>query len=465
MNIDTLFNTLASDNGRKFKEDLLSQHAHNVDLKRAVRLALDPTINYYIKQIPLDATISTAQITLSEAMDTLEHVLAKRVVTGDAARALLANTLASLTPEDAAVIARIIMRDLRCGVSESTANKVWKNIIPEYPYMRCSLTKHVDINKWDWAGGVFSQEKADGMFTNVNVYATDVGADVTFSSRSGSVFPNDAFASLEADVIATFNRNTQTHAEMLVKRDGVILPREIGNGILNSVLKGGAFADNETPVLLAWDQIPLSEATPGNKYRVPYKQRYANLLSQITCAKTDSGVTSISNIETRVVYSVEEALEHYAEMLAAGKEGTIIKEWSAIWEDTTSKKQVKFKLEVDLDLQIVGFTEGNGKNAATFGSITCISSDGLLEVNVSGFKDKKQKGIPTRQEIHNARDLLINTIMTVRSNNIMKPTKSNPKFSLFLPRFVEFRQDKVSADSLERILDQFESAIRPKGNK
>ena len=76
MNIDTLFNTLASDNGRKFKEDLLSQHAHDIDLKRAVRLALDPTINYYIKQIPLDATFSTTQITLSEAMDTLEYVLA-----------------------------------------------------------------------------------------------------------------------------------------------------------------------------------------------------------------------------------------------------------------------------------------------------------------------------------------------------------------------------------------------------
>lgn len=35
-----LLETLASDNGRKFKEDLLSEHSSNDTLKRVVRLAL-----------------------------------------------------------------------------------------------------------------------------------------------------------------------------------------------------------------------------------------------------------------------------------------------------------------------------------------------------------------------------------------------------------------------------------------
>jgi hypothetical protein len=30
---------------------------------------------------------------------------------------------------------------------------------------------------------------------------------------------------------------------------------------------------------------------------------------------------------------------------------------------------------------------------------------------------------------------------------------------LFLPRFVEFRKDKTEADSLERVQDQFDSAM------
>jgi hypothetical protein len=88
-----------------------------------------------------------------------------------------------------------------------------------------------------------------------------------------------------------------------------------------------------------------------------------------------------------------------------------------------------------------------------FGSITCQSSDSKLVVNVSGFTDD------LRKDIFNRKDELYGTIVTVRSNNIMPPTSSNVYYSLFLPRFVEFRKDKTEADSLERVQDQFDSAM------
>jgi DNA ligase-1 len=145
-------------------------------------------------------------------------------------------------------------------------------------------------------------------------------------------------------------------------------------------------------------------------------------------------------------------------MLAAGKEGTIIKDGVAIWRDGTSKQQVKLKLEAECDLVIVGFTEGNGKNKATFGSIRAQTSDGLLEVGVSGFKDKKQKGMPTRSEINDMRKELLGTIMTVKFNDIMYPSEDGKLYSLFLPRYAEFRRDKTTADSLERVIEQYEAA-------
>jgi len=318
----------------------------------------------------------------------------------------------------------------------------------------CCLPKHTKMDKFDWKNGVFSQLKADGMFANVNLYA-DGGVELY--SRSGSVFPMEQFKGLADEIANTFVYGTQTHGEVLVKRDGEVLPREIGNGLLNSVLKGGEFAANEQPILLVWDQIPLEEVYPGNKYNTGYAKRFERLRLQL---HDDNTPNLIELIETRIVHSLEEAHEHYAEMLAAGFEGTIIKDRGAIWEDTTSKSQVKYKLEIDVDLEIVGFTEGNGKNAGTFGAITCKTSDGELVVNVSGFKDKKQKGVLTRQEISDMRDELIGTIMAVKSNNLMKPTKSNPKYSLFLPRFCEFRSDKSVADSLQRVQEQFENAVK-----
>jgi DNA ligase-1 len=150
----------------------------------------------------------------------------------------------------------------------------------------------------------------------------------------------------------------------------------------------------------------------------------------------------LSVIETRIVHSLSDAYAHYREQLALGREGTIIKDANAIWRDGTSKQQVKLKLEVDVDLEVVGFRAGEGKNAATFGSVLCRTACGQLEVAVSGFRDK------VRKEIHESREKVLGSIMTVRANSIMVPQEDGALHSLFLPRFVELRIDKREADTL-----------------
>ena len=316
----------------------------------------------------------------------------------------------------------------------------------------CSLMKGVKIDKWPWKKGILSQIKADGMFCNIN---HDPDGNVTLVSRSGSTMPAEPFAALHEEIKRVFPTNTQSHGELLVMKNNSVLPREIGNGILTSVLKGGSFASDECPVLLVWDQIAFDADSDSR----PYSVRYENLRTQLHTS------TLCALIETRVVYTLDEAYAHYSEMLALGMEGTILKNPEGMWKDGTSKDQVKLKLEVDVDLLITGFTAGKGKNESTFGSITCQTSDGQLVVNVSGFKDKEERGLLTRQQIWDKKDQFIGTIMAVRANAIMPPTKSNPLYSLFLPRFVEFRTDKTEADSLLQVSNQFDNAVRNAYNK
>jgi DNA ligase-1 len=104
-------------------------------------------------------------------------------------------------------------------------------------------------------------------------------------------------------------------------------------------------------------------------------------------------------------------------------------------------------------LVITGWRPGKNKNKDLFGSLICESSDGLLEVAVSGFTDGHRK------EIFESIDSYIGTIMSVDSNMIMEPSRDGKKWSLFLPRFAEFRKDKSEADSLDKIKEQFEAAI------
>ena len=458
--INTIIESIANTPSKNAKIAILKEHKDNELLREVLVAALDPTINYYIKKIPEFVSGQKPVNDLWWALTELTR-LQDRTVTGNNAISFLQSVLEQISVEDSKVIIKVIEQDLRAGFSESTANKVWSGLIPDFPYMRCSLPKAVNLDEFSWEAGVYSQLKADSMFANVNHM---MSGDVRILSRNGTQFPLDEFEYLVLDVKDTFPTNTQTHGELMVKRDGVVLPRQIGNGILNSVAKGGKFDKGDAPFYLVWDQIALDAVVPKGTYKVPYSERFAALKTQLTNS------IFLELIPTRIVHSMAEALVHYREMLAEGLEGTIIKDANGIWKDTTSKHQVKLKLEVSVDLEIIGFNAGKGKNTDTFGSIEVQTCDGLLSVNVSGFIDKhpidkkgkevREPGIYTRKEIIAMKDSLMNTIMTVDSNSIMPPTKSNPKHSLFLPRFTEFRTDKSDADSLEKVIQQFESAVK-----
>jgi DNA ligase-1 len=442
-----ILNELSANPSRLAKEAILQKNKDDYVLQRVVKAALDPTINYWIKKIPA-YSCEDRLYTLGQAVSMLEEI-ASRKLTGNAAIEHLEHILSSVASQDAEVITRIIERDLKCGVQDSTANKIWKGIIPEFSYMRCALPKAVKLSKWDWKGGIYSQEKADAMFANLDVY--DDG-EVVISSRSGTTIPNEKLNNIVLAARDMITSGTRTHGELMVEENGKVLPREIGNGIMNSIAKGGDFKNkNQRAVYVVWDQIPLGNAQHGTDYETPYSTRFVHLQAQVQ----NLGVQdSIRVIPFKMVYSYEDALQHYQEMLEEGKEGTIIKTKTGIWKDSTSKDQVKFKLEATVDLEIISLNEGKGKNEATFGSILCRTSDGLLEVNVSGFSDDD------RVAIADDWDNICGKIMAVTGNSLMKPTGKKVTWSMFLPRCAEIREDKHVADSLKQVIDQFDSLIK-----
>lgn len=447
MTILSILNELAADNSRLAKEAILRREQDNVLLQRVIKMAIDPTVNYYIKKIPDHAPRMDAGLfELSWALDQL-MALSSRTVTGHAAIDHLSMILENVGQDSADVVKKIILRDLRCGVNESTANKIWKKLIPEFPYQRCELPKSVKLAQWPWAGvGVISQLKADGSFVNVMVED-----DVGLMTRNGTVYPGSCLTSMREDVLRMVPPNHVLHSELVIYRDGELLPREISNGKLNSMAKGGtdALEAGEIVRLMVWDILPLADFLAG-KCDTPYESRLALLRSVIKYT------VNIDIIETRVVKNMDEAFAHYNELIEAGFEGTIIKRMDGIWKDGTSKEQVKLKIDCDVEVRMRDLNAGKGKNAETFGSVRCESECGLFEVNVSGFKDA------ARLDLFNNWQEYKDGIITIRINNIMKPSRNNPKFSAFLPRFIEHRADKQIADTLERIQLQFDSIVKGK---
>lgn len=429
------------DAGRLYKEAKLAEFGkQEPKFIRLLNRTYSPEYVYGIKKVSQTSPGTQTLMEVWDKVETLLDRLTSRTVTGNAAKAEVESLLNLLTVEEGTVLCNLIKGDIRCGVSTATINKVFPDTIPEYPYMRCSLMKGSNIDKFDWKAGVYSQEKADGMFVNVYMYSN---GDIKITSRKGTVFANTEFKALIDELKTLVPAGYCYHGELLVFENGTTLAREIGNGVLNSVLKGGCFEPTHQPFFYVWDCIPVADAIPSGKCTTPYHERFASISSL--------NHRHVSAIPTRIVYSLDEAYSHYTELTVSGFEGTVIKNPGAIWEDKTSKDQIKLKIEAEVDLIVRGFNPGNGKNERLFGSIIAESADGLLQVNVSGITDKD------RERINNERaDWIDKKIITVKSNSIMK-NDSGPA-SLFLPRLVEERLDKTEADSFEKIVEIFENA-------
>lgn len=443
MTTDRIFNlieTIAATPGKNDKVALLRAHQHDLDLQEILLLAYDPFYTYGVRSLPVVTATGSEGFTTSTRGMLVD--LVNRSLTGSAARDRIGHELSKLSPASAELLRRVLLKDMRAGINESTINSVMKGLIPEFAYMRCSLPKHVKLDKFDWARGVYSQVKADGMFVNIN---HEWDGTVQFVSRQGHPFRMGGYHRLVELVRRSLKPGTQTHGEMVVLNDGQVLPRKDGNGLINSVNAGEDFAKDEEPVLQLWDQIPLGEVEPGGKYQIPYDVRMTELVEQVGL-----GCHNMHVIQTRIVHSWAEAQAHRAEVVAAGGEGTVIKDASGAWMDGTSKWQVKLKLEVSVDLKITGFTEGKGKFAKWFGALVTETEDGLLSTDVSGMSDA------LRKKISGNRQAYLGTVVSVTANDLSEIP--GQKAALMHPRLDEIRLDKRVADTLDQVRDQFDSA-------
>lgn len=452
-----IIQSMAATSSRKEKQAILEANSKNMLLARYLQVTYNPKYNFYLQAIqgtkaPQDVPTLNFDGTFIEYF--LQEIAGRRR-TGGEAREFVESQYAFMSPDDRQLFAWMLNRDIKAGCSVSTFNKVWPGLIETIPYMRCSLPKHNNPKDWfEQEPGllVFSQEKMDAMFASLSTFDEEDEHKVSIASRTGSPFPLDAFEDIVTHTKACF-RNVQLHGELMVFDEDAqeYLAREKSNGYMNSMLQGGDINPKYKPRFVAWDIIPLFEAKAKGKYNMPYSGRFDAL--SVALSSVDMGASAgILLVDNKMLGSYEELEAHYAEIVALGREGTVVKHPKTIWEDGTSLTQIKMKQEIDVELKIVGFNEGSGRLETTFGSLICESADGDLQVGVSGLSDK------LRQEIWAKKDDMIGKIVTIKGNKVMSPLDQDAKHSIFLPRFVEIRNDKTEANTLAEIKDAFTKA-------
>ena len=431
--IYSIIERLESISSRNEKMEILRNEVDNELLKQVFFAALNPHINYFIKKIPeklpkAPKTLQSLEWALAEL-----NALTARTVTGHAGIDHLARVLSSLNEDDADIIERVIKKDMDCGVDVSTVNKIWKNLIPDYPVMLASQFDEKLAKKWKFPSVV--QNKFDGLRVNVIVR----GDKVEFRTRNGKLIVllgemEEEFVKLSSGLDMVYD------GELLVSngRNGV-LPRKEGNGILNKAQKGTISVDEaERVIVKLWDAIPYPHFVAGFS-DLEYKNRMVFLMP-ISTLKIKTNRIAVA--DTHVVFDMDDVQKHYQAALAAGEEGIILKDMDAPWENKRSKHLMKFKAELECDLKCVEWVEGTGKYEGMLGALVLESADKKVNVSVgSGFNDKQRKNLRKKD--------CVGKIVAVKYNALIENVKGAK--SLFLPIFIELREDKSKADSLKDI--------------
>lgn len=420
--ISNILNRLNESNSRNYKIEVLRK-TMNEDFKTFLELVFDKvTYKYNITNLSLSYNKQGKKHINASDLKTALEPLYTRKITGNTALTYIQNLINTLDKESQHTLKCVLDRDLHCGVNLKTIETVYgKDIVFKLPYMRCSLIDQIKNINYP----AILQVKADG------TYRTFI--------KTG-------------DVIQAFSRSSEEYHHPKINQelqklpDGAYIGELIVNGLEGSnsnirYTSNGLLNSLNPPsdvTFFIWDYLTNEELIQGKSSRT-YNERFSDVLKY---CKSEY----VKPIESIKVSSYEEAREVVNKWILNGKEGGVLKDLNSLFKNGTTKYQIKIKLEIEIDVKCVGFTEGKGKFSSTFGAIIFESSDGKLIGQCSGINDNDRIDISINKES------FIGKILTIKGNDITK-AKNSETYGVMHPQFLGFRNDKEVADDIERILN------------
>jgi DNA ligase-1 len=417
---DAVIRSLEEHPSRLNKEAIIEAEQDNAELFEGFRLALSPFITFGVKKIPSHSG-PDGQGLPWVAFKELCHLLSTRQLTGDAARDAIELALGASTGKQwNDWYRRILIKDLRCGVSEKTINKIKKDAVPVF---ECMLAHDGANHESKVSGKKLIEPKLDGVrvLTLVDMQTRTV----TQYSRNGKILEN--FSHITKAIEANID---------LIGRS-VMLDGEIVSTSFQALMKQVHRKDNveaSDAVLMLFDIIPLSEFQKGKS--ILGQKRRTNMLKGMTeIFKKIGSIDIIPQIEVDLDTAVGEMQfkQYNKDAIDAGFEGIMIKDVDAPYVCKRHVAWLKQKPFIEVSLTIVGIEPGTGKNEGKMGAVICEGTeDGkFIRVNVgSGWTDDQ------RAEVD---DEVIGQVLEVRADAITRSQDSEDVYSLRFPRALRFR--------------------------
>ena len=421
---------LESHPSRLNKEAIIEAIAQegNAEFFEGCRLALDPMITFGLKQIPEKKDEDGVGLPW-DSFTLIITGFVNRSLTGNLARDTVTQMMKAATKAEwNGWYRRILIKDLRCGVSEKTVNKVVEKKYPQYsiPVFGCQLAHDSANHESKVSGKKLIEVKLDGVRV---ITIVRVDGRVDMFSRNGKELVN--FPQIAEQISAVVKKDPPPYDLVL---DGEVMSSSFQD--LMKQVHRKSDVQSEDAILNLFDVVPLENFEQGAwdksqsdrsdmvyYWHKKHKDALPNVAvvgHELVDLDTDKGQARFKEINAQAV--------------AGGYEGIMIKDPSAGYECKRSVAWLKLKPFIEVSLTVAAVEEGTGRNVAKLGAFVCEGQDDGRDIFVnvgSGFTDADRLSYWTDREA------VVGKVVEVRADAITQ--NQDGSYSLRFPRFLRFR--------------------------
>lgn len=406
------------------------------------KLAYDPFTTFGVKKIPLiegDNEFGfVPAFNWNEFVD-LAGKLARRELTGNAAqKALLDAAERSDANEWNYFYRRILLKDMRCGVTDSKINDVLDEIIKNGDVaaeaykifiFECQLAKPADDNKKKLKGKKYLDFKLDG--ARLLTFMNKEEGTVRQFSRNGK--ENTNFSKITSQLATLLPQLTES-----IVLDGEIVGANFQT-LMTKFSKDAKVTDDSAHLAL-FDVIRMVDFVKGRSDETQ-DDRHAKLSMM---AGDFQRIGGLSYVIPKLLVDLdnEDGQKSFAEFnreaIALGYEGIMVKDPKAPYECKRSAAWLKIKPVISVSLELLDMNAGDPgtKYENVLGALVCGGTDEgkKIQVNVgSGLSDDDRVDFWARKAE------LIGLIVEIEADAITKDNSNDDVWSLRFPRFKGFR--------------------------
>ncbi|MAI85305.1 MAG: ATP-dependent DNA ligase [Rickettsiales bacterium] len=422
---------LESNNSRLFKEEVILREMKNNNQKlfEAFFYACDKLLTFGVKQVPISK--KSGEGLNWEIFKDLLNKLNRRIITGNKAKEEIKIAMQKCSESEWNYFyRRILIKDLRCGLSEKTINNVAKkNNFPEFsiPVFSCQLAQDSEHHKKKLNGEKIIEVKLDGVRV-ISILHCDGKVDMF--SRNGKELLN--FEKVKKQLADSISRQKIATSIVL---DGEIVSKNFQE-LMKQIYRKDNLQNNDANLylfdFLTFDEFKKGKSIENQKERIKLLKKWFNsrkeLLDNVKLLNSEIIDLSTSEGNKRFVSINKSAV-------IDGFEGIMIKDPNAIYESKRSFHWLKLKPVIEISLKVTSVDEGTGRNKNKLGAVTAEGTEENKRFKISvgsGFSDNQ------RISFWKEKDNLIGQIIEIKADAITK-SQDGEFWSLRFPRFKTFR--------------------------